>query len=243
MAYQKQQLISEGKTKRIWATTSDRHAIAEFYDDPTMYHAKKKQYFDGKGILCNKINALFMTLLEQNGVNTHFVELYSDNSTVIRKANMIPVEVVVRNYSAGSMYRRLGIPERTKLKSPVLEFCYKNDQLDDPVINEYHAYAMQLCTQEEMNVMCYQATRINKLLCDVMDQIGFVVADFKLEFGRIRNWVVVADEITPNVARFWDKNTLKRLDNDGQNPELEYQIILERLENLISQQGFSTKIR
>lgn len=243
MAYQKQQLISEGKTKRIWATTSDRHAIAEFYDDPTMYHAKKKQYFDGKGILCNKINALFMTLLEQNGVNTHFVELYSDNSTVIRKANMIPVEVVVRNYSAGSMYRRLGIPERTKLKSPVLEFCYKNDQLDDPVINEYHAYAMQLCTQEEMNVMCYQATRINKLLCDVMDQIGFVVADFKLEFGRIRNWVVVADEITPNVARFWDKNTLKRLDNDGQNPELEYQIILERLENLISQQGFSTKIK
>ncbi|MBQ8434329.1 MAG: phosphoribosylaminoimidazolesuccinocarboxamide synthase [Clostridia bacterium] len=233
MAYQKGQLISEGKTKRIWETNSDRHVIAEFYDDPTMYHAKKKQYFDGKGILCNKINALFMKLLEQNGINTHFVETFSDNSTVIRKAKMIPVEVVVRNYSAGSMSRRLGIPERTKLKSPVLEFCYKNDQLDDPVINEYHAYAMQLCTQEEMNVMCYQATRINKLLCDIMDQIGFVVADFKLEFGRIRNWVVIADEITPNVARFWDKNNLHRVDNDGKNPELEYQIILERLEKLI----------
>ena len=174
MAYQKDQLISEGKTKRIWATSSDRHVIAEFYDDPTMYHAKKKQYFDGKGVLCNKINALFMKLLEQNGIHTHYVEEFSDNSCVVRKAEMVPVEVVVRNYAAGSMCRRLGIPEKTKLKSTVLEFCYKNDQLDDPVINEYHAYAMRLCTQEEMNVMCYQATRINKLLCDVMEQIGFV---------------------------------------------------------------------
>ena len=233
MAYQKGQLISEGKTKRIWETSSDRHVIAEFYDDPTMYHAKKKQYFEGKGVLCNKINALFMKLLEQNGINTHFVETFSENSCVVRKADMVPVEVVVRNYAAGSMCRRLGIPERTKLKSTVLEFCYKNDQLDDPVINEYHAYAMRLCTQEEMNVMCYQATRVNKLLCDIMDQIGFVVADFKLEFGRIRNWLVIGDEITPNVARFWDKATLKRIDNDGQNPELEYQIILERLQELV----------
>jgi len=233
MAYHKGQLISEGKTKRIWSTSSDRHVIAEFYDDPTMYHAKKKQYFEGKGVLCNKINALFMKLLEQNGINTHFVETFSENSCVVRKADMVPVEVVVRNYAAGSMCRRLGIPERTKLKSTVLEFCYKNDQLDDPVINEYHAYAMRLCTQEEMNVMCYQATRVNKLLCDIMDQIGFVVADFKLEFGRIRNWLVIGDEITPNVARFWDKDTLKRIDNDGQNPELEYQIILERLQKLL----------
>ena len=233
MTYKKDQLISEGKTKRIWGTTSERHVIAEFYDDPTMYHAKTKQYFEGKGILCNKINALFMKLLEQNGINTHFVENFSDNAMVVRKAEMIPVEVVVRNYSAGSMHRRLGIPVKTKLKSPVLEFCYKNDQLGDPVINEYHAYAMQLCTQEEMNVMCYQATRINKLLCDVMEAAGFVVADFKLEFGRIRNWLVIADEITPNVARFWDKNTLNRMDNDGQNPELEYQIILEKLQQLI----------
>ena len=233
MAYQKEQLISEGKTKRIWATTSDRHVIAEFYDDPTMYHAKKKQYFEGKSVLCNKINALFMKLLEQNGIHTHYVENFSENSCVVRKAEMVPVEVVVRNYAAGSMCRRLGIPERTKLKSTVLEFCYKNDQLDDPVINEYHAYAMRLCTQEEMNVMCYHATRINKLLCDIMDQIGFVVADFKLEFGRIRNWLVIGDEITPNGARFWDKDTLMRLDKDGQNPELEYQIILERLEKLI----------
>ncbi|MBQ9125421.1 MAG: phosphoribosylaminoimidazolesuccinocarboxamide synthase, partial [Clostridia bacterium] len=191
------------------------------------------QYFEGKGVLCNKINALFMKLLEQNGINTHFVETFSENSCVVRKADMVPVEVVVRNYAAGSMCRRLGIPEKTKLKSTVLEFCYKNDQLDDPVINEYHAYAMRLCTQEEMNVMCYQATRVNKLLCDIMDQIGFVVADFKLEFGRIRNWLVIGDEITPNVARFWDKDTLKRIDNDGQNPELEYQIILERLQKLL----------
>ncbi len=233
MAYSKQQLISEGKTKRIWATESDRHVIAEFYDDPTMYHAKTKQYFAGKGILCNQINGLLMRYLEQNGISTHYVQNFSDNSMVVRKADMVPVEVVVRNYCAGSMSRRLGIPERHKLKSPVLEFCYKNDALDDPVINEYHAYAMELCTQEEMNVMCYQATRVNKLLCDVFGKIGFVVADFKLEFGRVRNRLVIADEITPNIARFWDKTTLRRIDNDGKNPELEYQQIFEKLQQIL----------
>ncbi len=233
MAYQKLQLLGEGKTKRIWETNKDRHVIVEFYDDPTMYHAKTKQYFAGKGDLCNKINSLFMKLLEQNGISTHYVQNYSENSCIVRKAEMIPVEVVVRNYAAGSMCRRLGIAERQKLKSPVLEFCYKNDDLGDPVINEYHAYAMSLCTQEEMNVMCYYASRINKILCDVMAQIGFVVADFKLEFGRVRGRLVIADEITPNVARFWDKKTLLRKDNGGKNPELEYNEILEKLSKIV----------
>ena len=145
---------------------------------------------------------------------------------------MIPMEVIVRNYSAGQMQERLGLEYHKKLKFPVLEFCYKNDKLHDPVINEYHAYAMELCTQEEMSVMCYNAMRINKVLTDLMKEVGIIVADFKIEFGRTSGRLVVADEITPNVARFWDKDTLRRLDNEGKNPEAEYQEILKRLKTV-----------
>ncbi len=233
MEYNKLSLISEGKTKRLWATDSSAHAIAEFSDDAMMYHAKKKMYFQGKGKYCNEINAIFMRLLEENNIPTHFVETYSENSMVVKLAEMIPVEVVVRSYSAGSMIKRLGLEYHKKLKFPVLEFCYKNDKLGDPVINEYHAYAMELCTQEEMSVMCYNAMRVNKVLTDVMKKAGIIVADFKLEFGRVGNRLVIADEITPNVARFWDKDTLRRFDYNGVNPEHEYREILTRLKTVL----------
>ena len=133
---QKQQLLYEGKTKRMWQTDDPKLAIAEFSDDAMMYHAKKKQYFEGKGAYCNKINAILMQNLEENNIATHFVSLNDDNSSVVRRAEMIPVEVVVRNYAAGSIVDRLGLPYHSKLRFPVLEFCYKNDQLGDPVINE-----------------------------------------------------------------------------------------------------------
>lgn len=232
MNYTKLSLLSEGKTKRLWATDSPKHAIAEFSDDAMMYHAKEKLYFKGKGQYCNAINAIFMRLLEENNIPTHFVDVYSDNSMVVRLAEMIPVEVVVRSYSAGSMIKRLGLPYHKKLKSPVLEFCYKNDELGDPVINEYHAYAMGLCTPEEMSIMCYNAMRVNKVLTDLMNKVGIIVADFKLEFGRVNNRLVIADEITPNVSRFWDKDTLRRFDYNGENPEHEYKEILTRLQSV-----------
>ncbi|MCM1534077.1 MAG: phosphoribosylaminoimidazolesuccinocarboxamide synthase [Corallococcus sp.] len=232
MNYNKTTLLSEGKTKRLWATDSEAHAIAEFSDDAMMYHAKKKLYFAGKGKYCNEINAVFMRALEENNISTHFVEKFSDNETVVKRAEMIPMEVVVRNYSAGNMIQRLGLEYHKKLKFPVLEFCYKNDELNDPVINEYHAYAMGLCTQEEMSVMCYNAMRVNKVLVDLMKRIDIVVADFKLEFGRVGTRLVIADELTPNVARFWDKNTLRRFDQDGINPEHEYDEILSRLKSI-----------
>lgn len=233
MEYQKLSLISEGKTKRMWETNNPKHAIAEFSDDAMMYHAKKKVYFDGKGSFCNAINAIIMRVLEDNNVPTHFVCKYSDNESIVKRAEMLPIEVVVRNYSAGSMIKRLGLPYHEKLRYPVLELCYKNDQLGDPVINEYHAYAMGLCTQEEMTLMFYQAMRINKILSDLMSHIGIIVADFKLEFGRVNNRLVVADELTPNVSRFWDKDTFRRLDDDGTNPSKEYIEILKRLQNYI----------
>ena len=232
MQFTKQNLISEGKTKRLWATNSEKHAIAEFSDDAMMYHGKHKIYFPNKGKLCNEINAIFMQVLADNNILTHFVEKYSDNEMVVKRAEMIPMEVIVRNYSAGAMVEHLGLEYHKKLKFPVLEFCYKNDNLGDPVINEYHAYAMGLCTQEEMSVMCYNAMRINKVLTDLMKEVGIIVADFKLEFGRTSGRLVVADEITPNVARFWDKDTLRRMDDNGANPEREYQEILKRLKSI-----------
>ena len=234
MEFTKRELISEGKTKRLWATDSKKHAIAEFSDDAMMYHGKRKLYFKNKGKLCNEINSILMQVLEENNIATHFVEKLSDSECVVKLAEMIPMEVVVRNYSAGNMQQRLGMDYHKKLKFPVLEFCYKNDKLHDPVINEYHAYAMGLCTQEEMSVMCYNAMRINKVLTDLMREIDIIVADFKVEFGRTRGRLVVADEITPNVARFWDKDTLRRLDNEGKNPEAEYVEILKRLKTVIN---------
>ncbi len=225
-------LISEGKTKRLWSTEDPKLAIAEFYDDAMMYHGKRKLYFDGKGALTNAINVILMQVLEDNNIPTAFVGKYSDNSMVVKLAEMLPIEVVVRNYSAGTMCDRLGLEYHKKLKFPVLEFCYKNDELGDPVINEYHAFAMELCTQEEMTSMCYNAMRINKVLCDLMKEVGIIVADFKVEFGRVNKRLVVADEISPNVARFWDKNTLRRMDNEGKNPEQEYQKLLTLLNRI-----------
>ena len=227
---QKQQLLYEGKTKRMWQTDDPKLAIAEFSDDAMMYHAKKKQYFEGKGAYCNKINAILMQNLEENNIATHFVSLNDDNSSVVRRAEMIPVEVVVRNYAAGSIVDRLGLPYHSKLRFPVLEFCYKNDQLGDPVINEYHALTLGLCDREEMSFMCYCATRVNKVLNDLMKPLGIVVADFKLEFGRVGTRLVIADEITPNVARFWDENTLNRFDDNGASPQKEYEVILAKLQ-------------
>ncbi|MDE7454276.1 MAG: phosphoribosylaminoimidazolesuccinocarboxamide synthase [Clostridia bacterium] len=236
MQFTKLELLSEGKTKRLWATNSDKHAIAEFSDDAMMYHAKKKLYFEGKGHYCNDINAFIMPYLEENNIPTHFVERFSDNSVVVKKAEMIPIEVVVRNYVAGNMIQRMGMTYHSKLKSPILELCYKNDKLHDPFINEYYAYAMELCTQEEMTTMQYNAMRVNKVLCDLMRKIDIVVADFKLEFGRVGGRLVIADEITPNVARFWDKNTLRKFDDNGANPEKEYVEILKRLKKVFSTQ-------
>ncbi len=232
MMLQKEKLLSEGKTKRLWSTDNPKLAIAEFYDDGLMYHGKRKLYFDGKGALTNDINMILMRVLEENNIPTAFVDRYSDNSAVVKLAEMLPIEVVVRNYSAGTMQERLGLPYHVKLKFPVLEFCYKNDDLGDPVINEYHAYAMELCTQEEMSVMCYNAMRINKVLSDLMKEAGVIVADFKVEFGRVNGRLLVADEISPNVARFWDKDTLRRMDNEGKNPEQEYKQLLSLLKQV-----------
>lgn len=227
----KLELISEGKTKRLWATEDPQIAAIEFVDDSVMYHGKHKLYFSGKGKLCNGINALIMQELSENNIPTHFISKCDDVTSLVYKAEMIPIEVVVYNYTSESMAKRLGLVKGTKLKFPVLEFCYKNDKLDDPVINEYHALAMGLCSAEEMSAMCYQASRINKVLGDYLRRADMVLADFKVEFGRVNGRLLVADEITPNTARMWDGATLKHICKSGErNPEFEYAEILSRLE-------------
>lgn len=227
----KLELISEGKTKRLWATEDPQIAAIEFVDDSVMYHGKHKLYFSGKGKLCNGINALIMQELSENNIPTHFISKCDDVTSLVYKAEMIPIEVVVYNYTSESMAKRLGLVKGTKLKFPVLEFCYKNDKLDDPVINEYHALAMGLCSAEEMSAMCYQASRINKVLGDYLRRADMVLADFKVEFGRVNGRLLVADEITPNTARMWDGATLKHICKNGErNPEFEYAEILSRLE-------------
>ncbi len=223
------ELVAEGKTKRLYSTVNDKHLIIEYIDNSINYHGKHMVAFDGKGTLVNEINSIIMKMLEDNGVATHFINKIDSNKSVVRRADMIPIEVVVHNYAAGSMCPRLGLTPQVKFKSPVLEFCYKNDELNDPVINEYHAYAMGLCSKEEMASMCFTASRVHKLLCDKFAECNMVVGDFKLEFGRVSGRLVVADEISPSTARFWDKKTLARLCNDGQDMQAEYTQILERL--------------
>lgn len=223
------ELVAEGKTKKLYTAKNSQHLVVEYIDDSINYHGKKKVAFDGKGKLVNYINNILMNLLENNGVSTHHIQRMDDNTSVVRRAEMIPVEVVVRNYTAGSMCKRLGLEPKQKLKSPVLEFCYKNDKLNDPVINEYHAYAMGLCSKEEMAAMCFTASRVFKLVSDKLGNCGLVPADIKLEFGRVKGRLVVADEISPTTARIWDKETLCRLGDDGKDIKAEYEQILERI--------------
>ncbi len=223
------ELVAEGKTKRLYSTKNDDHLAVEYIDNSINYHGKHLVAFEGKGALVNNINSIIMKQLEANGISTHYMRRIDSNKTLVRRAEMIPIEVVVHNYSAGSMCSRLGLKSQQKFKSPILEFCYKNDKLRDPVINEYHAYAMGLCSKEEMAAMCFTASRINKILSDMFAEHDMVVADFKLEFGRVRGRLVVADEISPSTARFWDKQTLAKLCNDGKDMKEEYTQILQRL--------------
>jgi phosphoribosylaminoimidazole-succinocarboxamide synthase len=234
MKHEKIALIAEGKTKKVWQTQSEKHVIVEFKDDAMTFHGKKPIYFEGKGRLSNEINAILMRLLEESGIETHFVELYAADQSVVHRVEMIPVEVVVRNYVAGSMAARLGLEQGMKLKAPVLEFCYKNDQLNDPVINEYHAYAMGLATREDLAEMCYIVGKVNKLLTDALLPLGIVVADFKLEFGKARGRLLIADEITPTTARLWDANTMSKFceKDDFYDVKCEYQMILDKLTQL-----------
>jgi phosphoribosylaminoimidazole-succinocarboxamide synthase len=227
--------IYEGKAKKVFRTDDDTLCIVSYKDDATAFNGLKKGTILGKGAINNQVTNHLMKLLEQEGIPTHFVEEISETETIVKKVDIIPLEVIVRNIAAGSLSKRLGLPEGTKLARTVLEYCYKNDELGDPMINEYHIFAMELATKEELNLIANYSLCINEILSDYLQDLNIQLIDFKLEFGKLPDGtIVLADEISPDTCRFWDSVSGEKLDKDRfrrdlGNVEGAYQEIMKRL--------------
>ncbi len=207
--------LYEGKAKRVFATDDPDKVIVSYKDDATAFNGLKKGTIEGKGIINNRMTNFLMRMLEKNGIPTHYVEEISDRETVVRKVRIVPLEVIVRNVAAGSLSKRLGLPEGTPLKKTVLEFCYKDDALGDPMVNEYHIAAMGWADEQTMAQITGYALRINELLVQYFKPLHIDLIDFKLEFGITTDGVLVlADEISPDTCRFWDTETHEKLDKD-----------------------------
>lgn len=230
----KGKLLYEGKAKRVYATDDPKLVIQEFKDDATAFNAKKKGSISQKGVVNNKVASLLFQYLEKQGIETHFVEQLSDREMLIKHVEIVPLEVTIRNIAAGGMCRLLAVKEGTVLKEPVFEYHYKSDELDDPLINEYLALAVDAATREEMKYIEEVSLKINKLLCAFFDKLNIDLVDFKLEFGRFGEKIILADEISPDTCRFWEKGTGRKLDKDRfredlGNIEEAYQEMLEKI--------------
>jgi phosphoribosylaminoimidazole-succinocarboxamide synthase len=208
------ELLYEGKAKKVYKTDDPTLAWLEYKDDATAFNGEKKGTIMGKGELNNKISAIFFEFLAQNGVPSHFVELKSDTEQVVKILKIVPVEVVMRNIAAGSLAKRLGLPEGTVLSSPVLEWYYKDDALGDPMINDYHIAALGLATTAQMAEIAKIAFRVNELLLQYLADKKIDLVDFKLEFGLYDGQILLGDEISPDTCRFWDSDSKERLDKD-----------------------------
>ncbi len=206
--------IYEGKAKKVYATDDMKVVIIDYKDDATAFNGLKKGTIIGKGVVNNKVSNHFFRLLENEGIPTHYVEQISDRETAIRRVEIFPVEVIVRNRAAGSFSKRMGVPEGTSLDCVVLEYSYKNDALGDPFINSYYIRALKLASDEEMERVKEYALRVNEILSAYLSSLGIELIDFKLEFGRFDGRVILADEISPDTCRFWDMETGKKLDKD-----------------------------
>ncbi len=210
----KQEQIYEGKAKKVYATSDPKIVIVDYKDDATAFNGLKKGTIAGKGVVNNKVSNHFFRLLEKEGIPTHYVEQLSDRETAVRRVEILPVEVIVRNRAAGSFSKRMGVEEGTSLACPILEYSYKNDELGDPFINSYYIRALNLATDEEMEWVKTYSFRVNDILKAYLNELGIELIDFKLEFGRFDGKVILADEISPDTCRFWDKTTGKKLDKD-----------------------------
>lgn len=230
----KKELLYEGKAKKVYLTDNEDYLIVDYKDDATAFNGLKKGSIQGKGAINNRVSNHLFKMLEKNGVETHLVEEISDRETIVKKVSIVPIEVIVRNIAAGSLSKRLGLEEGTKLKKTVLEYSYKNDELGDPMINDYHVYAMELATEEELNTIAQTAFKVNELLSAYLKDLNIELIDFKLEFGRFKGKIILADEISPDTCRFWDSVTKEKLDKDRFRRDLghvedAYQEILKRL--------------
>jgi len=226
--------LYEGKAKKVYATTDPELYIVDYKDDATAFNGEKKGTILGKGVINNRVTNHLMKLLEAKGVPTHLVRELSPRETLVKRVEIVPIEVIVRNIAAGSLSKRLGLPEGTKLDATVLEYCYKDDALGDPMINDYHIAAMKLATGAELEKIAGYSMRINDILTDYLKDAGIELIDFKLEFGRCAGGIVLADEISPDTCRFWDSATGEKLDKDRFRRDMggvedAYQEILRRL--------------
>ena len=212
---EKTKQLYEGKAKKVFATDDPDFCIVSYKDDATAFNGLKKGTILGKGAINNRVSNHLMRLLEKNGVPTHLVEELNDRETLVKKVSIVPLEVIVRNIAAGSLSKRLGLPEGVKMKRTVLEYCYKNDDLGDPMVNEYHILAMEWATKEELDLIASYSFKINQVLSDYLREAGIELIDFKLEFGKTKDGqIVLADEISPDTCRFWDSTTHEKLDKD-----------------------------
>lgn len=214
MNVEKLDLLYEGKAKQVFGTSEPDLLWIYYKDSATAFNAQKKAEISGKGELNNQISAHFFNYLSEHGVESHFVKLINKREMLVRKLDIIKVEVTVRNIAAGSLSRRLGVPEAKELDFPVLEYSYKDDALGDPLINSDHAVIMGLATREELARINEISYAVNRLLCTYLRDLGIILVDFKLEFGRYHGEVMLGDEISPDTCRFWDSSTGSRLDKD-----------------------------
>ncbi|MFC7687390.1 phosphoribosylaminoimidazolesuccinocarboxamide synthase [Ureibacillus sp. GCM10028918] len=231
----KGQLLYEGKAKRLYQTEQEDILFVEYKNSATAFNGEKKAEIDGKGILNNRITTVIFEKLKTLGIDSHFVERISENQQLVRKVEIIPIEVVVRNIAAGSLAKRLGLEEGTPLNRTIVEFYYKDDALGDPIINNDHIDIMGIATKEEVETLYEQGLKVNSVLQPIFEEVGVILVDFKLEFGRDKDGnVLLADEISPDTCRLWDAETKQKLDKDVFRRDLGnltdvYEIILARL--------------
>ena len=228
------EMLYEGKAKKVFATDDPNLVIVDYKDDATAFNGLKKGTIVGKGVVNNKMTNFLFKKLEEKGIPTHFVEELDDRRTLVKKVEIVPLEVIIRNKVAGSFAKRMGLEEGMELKCPILEFSYKNDDLGDPMINDYMALAVGISTKEEIDTITKMAFAVNEELKKIFADVDIELIDFKLEFGRFQGGIVLADEISPDTCRFWDINTHEKLDKDRfrrdlGNVEGAYHEILHRL--------------
>ena len=228
--------LYEGKAKKVFATEDPDLLIVSYKDDATAFNGLKHGTISGKGVINNRMSNALMRLLERQGIPTHFVEELSERETLVRRVEIVPLEVIVRNLSAGSFSKRYGVEEGLVFAEPTVEFSYKNDALGDPLLNDSHALALGLATREELNQIRHYALEINRLLREFWLSCGVTLVDFKLEFGRPADGsIILADEISPDTCRLWDSATGKKLDKDRFRRDLggvedAYREVMDRLE-------------
>jgi len=235
MTMKKLDLMYEGKAKKVFKTDEEGILIVDYKDDATAFNGQKKGTIVGKGVINNRMTNHILRLLEKEGVPTHLVEELSDRETAVKAVKIVPLEVIIRNVAAGSFSKKLGVEEGRKLLCPTLEFSYKDDELGDPFINKYYALALGLATEEEIDTITRYAFKVNEVMIKYFDSIGIELIDFKIEFGRLADGtIILADEISPDTCRLWDKETREKLDKDRfrrdlGNVEDAYQEVFRRL--------------